>query len=319
MFRFFAKSGFAKAAGSASRAGTASRGLRLAFVTGGATLACGSVFMAQEEGIDYRKVAADIERALDTTATEASIGAANIVRLVWNCATTYSTYENNGGTYGATMLQDAEATRDINAGLDSVRESLEQFIAANPGLSHGDLWTLAAVTAIRAIGGPTIGWYPGRRDLTDSYYVPPAGRIPGTSLSNIQLRAVFDRLELTTAEGVALLGLPALFRTAAELGGEESGWTKEPLSFNNSFFQKLMSEDWVRPEDEAASFQLVDKATGAFGLTPTDVALISDPGLAVWVKRFAGNEGLWRSTFRDAFAKIIAHGVPAPRGYIASQ
>lgn len=36
--------------------------------------------------------------------------------------------------------------------------------AEHPSVSHADLWTLAGVTAIKYMGGPTVAWSPGRTD-----------------------------------------------------------------------------------------------------------------------------------------------------------
>lgn len=38
---------------------------------------------------------------------------------------------------------------------------------ANPWITHADLWTLAGVEAIKAMGGPDVPWQPGRMDYED--------------------------------------------------------------------------------------------------------------------------------------------------------
>lgn len=51
-----------------------------------------------------------------------------------------------------------------NAGLHHAIAFLLPIQAANPWISHADLWSLAGVTAIQFMGGPEIPWQPGRTD-----------------------------------------------------------------------------------------------------------------------------------------------------------
>jgi catalase (peroxidase I) len=45
-------------------------------------------------------------------------------------------------------------------------------------VSHGDIWTLAAVVAIEELGGPKIAWRPGRKDANSGHECPPDHRLP---------------------------------------------------------------------------------------------------------------------------------------------
>ena len=77
--------------------------------------------------------------------------APTLVRLAWHAAGTYSKADNTGGSNGATMRFPAESEWGANAGLKKARDFLEQF--KTPDITYADLWTLAGVAAIEAMGG----------------------------------------------------------------------------------------------------------------------------------------------------------------------
>lgn len=104
-------------------------------------------------------------------------------RLAWHASGTFSLVEHNGGSNGAGLRHGKEAADPANAGM--YRSSLQPGIntesklriglyhainfllpiqAANPWITHADLWTLAGVEAIKAMGGPDVPWQPGRMD-----------------------------------------------------------------------------------------------------------------------------------------------------------
>jgi catalase (peroxidase I) len=43
-----------------------------------------------------------------------------------------------------------------------IREFLEPIKMKHPWISYADLWTLAGVVSIEAMGGPVVDWSPGR-------------------------------------------------------------------------------------------------------------------------------------------------------------
>lgn len=93
-----------------------------------------------------------------------------------------------------------------NAGLAIARDRLEPVKAAFPGLSYGDLWTLAGVVAVKAMGGPDVPWYPGRTDASSGDACPPDGRLPSGSKGRHHLRDIFYRMGFDDQEIVALSG-----------------------------------------------------------------------------------------------------------------
>lgn len=71
--------------------------------------------------------------------------------------------------------------------------------AANPWITHADLWTLAGVTAIEAMHGPKVPWRPGRTDYTDESHADDhrgnvGDRLPDGALGASHLREVFGRM-----------------------------------------------------------------------------------------------------------------------------
>lgn len=52
----------------------------------------------------------------------------------------------------------------LDAGLYHAINFLLPIQAKHPWISHADLWTLAGVTAVEAMGGPKTPWTPGRTD-----------------------------------------------------------------------------------------------------------------------------------------------------------
>jgi len=79
-----------------------------------------------------------------------------LYRLGWHASGTYCVHTKTGGSNGATMRFDPEASWGANAGLKGAREFLEPIKSKYPGLSYADLWTLASVVAIEEMGGPVI-------------------------------------------------------------------------------------------------------------------------------------------------------------------
>ncbi|KAJ1388425.1 heme peroxidase [Ochromonadaceae sp. CCMP2298] len=124
-------------------------------------------------GPDIKKAKQDIVAAIEADdekrADGTSIGP-TLIRLAWHASGTYSAHSKTGGSSGAGMRFAPEAEWGANAGLKGTRDFLES-IKKKHGLSYGDTWTLAGVTAVEMMGGPEIKWRPGRKDL--SAVIPP--------------------------------------------------------------------------------------------------------------------------------------------------
>lgn len=72
-----------------------------------------------------------------------------LVRLAWHSAGTYCRATGTGGSNGAGMRYEREGGDPANAGLQHARAFLEPLKRRFPWVTYADLWTLAAVVAIR--------------------------------------------------------------------------------------------------------------------------------------------------------------------------
>jgi cytochrome c peroxidase len=89
-----------------------------------------------------------------------------------------------------------------------------------PWISYSDLWTLAGVTVVQELGGPTVPWRPGRQD-GDSTACTPDGRLPNAAKGPPHLRNIFYRMGFDDREIVALSGAHALGRAHTNRTGYE--------------------------------------------------------------------------------------------------
>lgn len=99
--------------------------------------------------IDYQKVYNAIADLLeDENYDDGSYGPV-FLRLAWHASGTYDVKTKDGGSFHATMRYKPEAGHGANAGLGIARERLNRVKDQFPGISYGDLWTLAGVVAIQ--------------------------------------------------------------------------------------------------------------------------------------------------------------------------
>jgi cytochrome c peroxidase len=143
-----------------------------------------------------------------------------MVRLAWHSSGTYDKATGTGGSGGGTIRFKEELAHGGNAGLgETAVKWLEPIYEKYDGLSYADLYTLAGVASIKAMGGPTIGWKSGRVDQPVDF-VTPDGRLPaadsGPPLADKSdaehLRSIFYRMGFNDQEIVILSGAHALGR-----------------------------------------------------------------------------------------------------------
>lgn len=134
-----------------------------------------------------------------------------VVRLAWHSSGTYDKMTRTGGSGLGTIRFIEELSHGANGGLDKPVKWLEEVKEKHPEVSYADIFTLAGVVAIEAMGGPTIGWRAGRVDSLDPADVTPDGRLPEADSGSPpktaeQLRKVFGRMGFGDREIVALSG-----------------------------------------------------------------------------------------------------------------
>ena len=243
------------------------------------------------------------------------------VRLAWHCAGTYSKEDNSGGSNGARMRFNPEASWGANAGLDIARKVLEPIKEKFPNITYADLYTLAGVVAIEESGGPKIPFRLGREDMDSGETSPPDGRLPdadkGSKIKTIShIRDIFYRLGFTDREIVALLGAHALGRCHTDASGYWGPWTNAENTFSNEYFRLLLDERWSPKLVHNGKIwdgpDQYEDSTGKLMMLPSDIALVQDPSFRKIVEIYSKDEEAFFQDFAKAFAKLLELGVPFP-------
>ncbi|KAI1827239.1 peroxiredoxin [Xylaria intraflava] len=245
-----------------------------------------------------------------------------LVRLAWHSAGTYDAATQTGGSNGAGMRYEAEGGDPANAGLQHARAFLEPIKAAHPWITYADLWTLAAVVAIEAMGGPRVAWKGGRTDFgtaaQDQAKIPPRGRLPDGAQGAAHLRAVFGRMGFDDREIVALSGAHNLGRCHGDRSGFEGKWVNNPTRFSNQYFRVLLAneKEWTRKTlgNGVEQFVFVEEAVQGEGdeglmMLPTDMSLLSDAAFRPWVETYAADKDRFFADFSAVFAKLLELGI----------
>jgi len=257
-------------------------------------------------GVDQTALAADVAA---TIKSDKGNYCPIVVRNAWHASGTFDKNDNSGGSDGATMRFEPEASDRANVGLTIVHDLLAPLKEKYPNVSLADLWTMAGTQAVKVSGGPEVPYTMGRKDAspTDDC-VPPNGRLPAPIFGADHLRLQFGRMGMTDREIVALSGAHTLGECKTTRSGFDGPWTKTPLEFNNEYFQNLLEIEWKEKEWEGPP-QYVD-ASGELMMLRTDIALIQDPEFLKVVKEYAADEQLFFKEFAAAFGKLCALGCP---------
>jgi len=176
-------------------------------------------------------------------------------------------------------------------------------------ISYADLYTLAGVTAIEALGGPTVTWRAGRVDALDPSAVTPDGRLPNADMGSpkdtaAHLREIFGRMGFNDKEIVALAGAHCLGRGHAEYSGYDGPWTFTPTRFNNAYFDLLLRLEWVPQKSPKGNDQYTDAKTKSLMMLPADIVLLQDPKFKRYVDAYAKDNARFLKDFAVAFQKL---------------
>jgi cytochrome c peroxidase len=279
---------------------------------------------AASTGVDLTKVRQAIVDVIEQDQEKRGDGTSlygTFIRLAWHCSGTYSKEDKTGGSNGARMRFNPEASWGANAGLSVARDALEPVKAKFPSLTYADLYTYAGVVAVEEAGGPKIPFTPGRIDMESGETSPPDGRLPaadkGSKLSTVQhIRDVFYRMGFTDQEIVALLGAHSMGRCHTDRSGYWGPWSNAENTFSNEYFRLLIEERWSpklthNGKPWTGPDQYEDK-TGQLMMLPSDIFLLVDPSFKQWVEKYAADEELFFKHFASAFGKLLALGCPIP-------
>ncbi|KAJ9127843.1 hypothetical protein QFC24_000127 [Naganishia onofrii] len=263
---------------------------------------------------DYDGIRAEVRKVMKQPDYDDGSAGPVLVRLAWHASGTFSLVEHNGGSNGAGLRHGKEAADPANAGLYHAIEFLMPIQQANPWITHADLWTLAGVEAIKAMGGPDVPWQPGRMDYNDESHAEEhrgniSDRLPDGALGASHLRDVFGRMGYSDQEIVALSGAHTLGRCHADRSGFDGPWVVNPTRFSNQYFKLLSTRKWVpRKWDGPLQFENI-MAGERLMMLPTDMALMEDPVFKEWVLKYAKDQNLFFKDFANAFGKLIELGV----------
>ncbi|KAH8899180.1 putative heme-binding peroxidase [Thozetella sp. PMI_491] len=261
---------------------------------------------------DFAAVRGDIEAILRQPDYDDGSAGPVLVRLAWHSAGTYDKETDTGGSNGSGMRFEAEAGDPANAGLQHARAFLEPIKARHPWISYSDLWTLAGVVAVKAMGGPDIAWRGGRTDFVDDSKLPPRGRLPDATQGADHLRHIFYRMGFNDQEIVALSGAHTLGRCHSDRSGFDGPWVNQPTRFSNTYFRLIMSMEWkekVLPNGLKQFVYFDEDTESELMMLPTDLALLSDPSFSVWVKKYAEDKDLFYEHFSRVFDKLMELGI----------
>lgn len=259
---------------------------------------------------DYQRVYNDIAiKARDEDDADQGAGRSGLlVRLAWHALGTYLRATGKGGSYGGGMIFPPEQSDPGNAGLETGRDFLAEFLVKYPWISRGDLWTLGGVVGVQEAGGPKIKWRPGRENVTDAREVPENGFLPDATQGGDHVRDVFvKRMGFTDRETVALVGAHCLGRCHTWRLGFDGPWGPSPNMFTNDFFVRLLQKWHVRKWDGPKQYE--DDETNLFMMLPTDMAMKEDSGFYKWTKKYADDERLFFTDFSAAFTKLLENGI----------
>lgn len=271
--------------------------------------------------VDFDAVRKDIEAILKLKDYDDGSVAPVLLRLAWHSSGTFDKHSNTGGSNGAGMRWEKEGGDAANAGLQHARVFLEPIKEKYPSITYSDLWTLAGVVAIKALGGPDVVWKPGRSDFANDELLPPRGRLPDGAQAADHLRFVFYRMGFNDQEIVALSGAHNLGRCHPDRSGFQGPWSPNMTRFSNMYYKLLLQLNWKKKQlskesaEKGAAWQWVAKAPGGeeddeeLMMLPTDHSLIEDPGFRPWVEKYAKDKDVFFYDFARAFAKLVELGV----------
>jgi len=203
-----------------------------------------------------------------------------------------------------------ESTDGANAGLSIVRDLLKPVKEKNSELSVADIWAFAGCSAVEFLGGPKVPCHFGRGDAPNGSYCPPNGRLPDASQGAQHLRDVFYRMGFDDRAIVCLSGAHTLGRCHLVRSGFDGPWTRNPLRFDNEYFQNLLNLEW-KPKQWEGPAQFEDPS-GDLMMLSTDLALIQDEKFRPFVEMYAKDQDLFFRDFAQDFHRLTSLGTTAP-------
>jgi cytochrome c peroxidase len=279
---------------------TWNKSLNISFVKLSTTADCASLAYKVPSDEQANKCRADLMKFIGERRNIAPL----MVRLSWHDAGTYDEATQTGGPRACMRFDFGESTHGANAGLAIARDLLAPIKARHPSISNADLWSLAAICAIKVMGGPDIAWRAGRPDACCDNDAAPDGRLPDATQGCPHLRSVFHRMGMSDQEIVALSGAHAVGMCHPDRSGFIGPWTTSALDFDNAFFINLVDMKWKKTKQGNGLEVFITDSQPGIIMLPTDVALLTDEKMVGWVELYAKDRARWEKDFAAAFTKL---------------
>jgi len=279
--------------------------------------------------VDWDAVRKEVVKVLeDDSYSDSSYEGANpgplFVRLAWHSAGTFCKDTCTGGSAGATMRFDPEASWGANAGLGVGRDILEPIKKKFPQVSYSDLWIFAACVAIEEMGGQKVPFTPGRVDKSSGAECPlwegathKDGRLPGADCGSpdktaTHLRYIFNRMGFNDKEIVLLSGAHGLGACHTDRSGFWGPWTRAPTTISNEYYRELLENTWTLKKTHKGKpwtgpMQFEDP-TGELMMLPSDIVLTQDKSFRKWVEVYAKDDAMFQKDFAATVGKLFSLG-----------
>jgi len=232
------------------------------------------------------------------------------VQLAWQCASTFRSTDYLGGCNGARLRLSPQKDWPVNKELDEALAVLEPIKTKHgEGLTWADLIVLAGQVAIEEAGGEPMEFCGGRSDAlegdTGSEYLEPP--VSGSVDDTIPVLKDWMASKGLNAREIAVLigGGHSLGKMHMSRSGFGGSWTSTPTTLNNEYFVNLVTETWELYTNEKTN-KVQYKARGEeLYMLGTDMALIWDPELAIFVQEYALDGPAFLRDFSMAWTKLM--------------
>ena len=145
--------------------------------------------------------------AIQAKLDDGTLTATDLIRLAFQCASTYRYTDFSGGCNGARIRFPPESDWPVNAGLDSVVTALS--VIDRFDVAMADMIVLAGQTVMETKGGNSMTFCGGRGDAENAAFSDNLAPRDYVASPTLAIRDNFDVMGLTARQGVALYGRPS--------------------------------------------------------------------------------------------------------------
>jgi len=258
----------------------------------------------------WTAVAADLQTRLAATSPPME---PLLVRLAYQCASTYRGTDYQGGCNGARIRikpgADWPENKGLNAALSFLTPTHDKF---SPLLSWADLVVLAGTVAVERASGGGLSSLPfcgGRSDAAADDLGWPAylqsGLTGGMSDTGALLLDKIDQMGMSRRDFVALMGAHSMGTMHANVSGYDGPWAYSSVgALSNVYFSNLLKSSFTL--DRRGQYYVVGPPSDPLGFAlHTDVLLTFTPELAEHAVDFANDNAAFLSAFGTAWTKLM--------------